>query len=65
MLVGSLADLIGEQTVVAEKVGRIDVERRQGGAMREIKHLGELDRDSPELTRQQIANRQTLPIRLT
>ena len=65
MLVCRLADLIGELTVVAEEVGWIDGKRLQGAAMREIEHLGEPDRDSPQLARQQIVDRQPLPISLT
>ena len=51
VLVGGLADLVRELKVVADKVGRINDKRLQGVAPCEIKHLREVDRDSPDLAR--------------
>ena len=56
MLVGGLADLAGELKVVADEIRWIDFESLLGVAVREVEHLRQFVRDSPELARKQVVD---------
>ncbi len=60
MLVDAFSDLLRKSEVVANQVGRVEVQCRQRGGIREVKHLVKIGGEPPQLSRKEILNAQAL-----